>query len=76
MNPTHLHCPDLISYFQAKNELKSRGLTFISGTVLESRGANYIRIDFEIGCFGLCKRIEFEMNNNNNYENNKQRRVL
>jgi len=63
MNYTYLHCPDLISYFQAKNELLAKGLTFIPGAVLESRGANYIRIDFECSVFGLCKRIEFEMNN-------------
>jgi len=62
---TYLHCPNLISYFQAKNELKARGLIFVKGSVLESRGANYIRVDFGIGCFGLCGIIEFELNNNN-----------
>lgn len=58
-----IHCPDMISYFEVKRALLSKGLVFINNqTIAPSRGSNYIRVD-DMGLFALISKQEAHASN-------------
>jgi hypothetical protein len=59
---TYTICTDLIGFFALKNELKRRGYIYILSIFGESRGANYVVLDSELGCFSTCDKNEYELN--------------
>lgn len=59
---TYLQCPDMVSFFAAKNELTEKGYTYVpSKPLFVSRGKNHIVIDHEICVFAICSRFDYEL---------------